>query len=129
MRNMGVYKCTHLSLQLLGSLTNQRGLVRAPSELWLYRCFTNTYMVNKTVLRRIVFCLESTEQGFLRSKDLDSACRVLRQAHQATSMADEPRANKLANQRREVRSNSVHSVPQVLCELCSVRSDRNDLVA
>lgn len=85
-------------------------------------------MVDKTVLGRIVLGLQSTEKCLLGTEDLDGTGRVLRQAQQAAGVADQPRADKLADECGQVGCDGVHAVPQVLGELCAVRGDGNDLV-
>ena len=84
---------------------------------------TVPYVVDMSVLGRIVFCFQCTEQSLLCSEDLYGTGGVFRQAEQAACMADEPRANKLADQRCQVWCNGIHAVTQVLGELRTIRRD------
>ena len=88
-----------------------------------------TNVVDKPVLGRVVLRLERAEERLLRTEDLDGARGVLREVEQAACVADEPRADELADERGEVRRDRVHAVAQVLGELGAVRGDRDDLVA
>jgi hypothetical protein len=54
---------------------------------------------------------------------------VLREAEQAAGVADEPRADELADERGQVRRDRVHAVAEVLGELRAVRGDLDHLVA
>ena len=73
--------------------------------------------------------LQGTEKGLLRTKNLNSTGRMFRQVEQATSMSDQPCANKFSNEGRQIRCNGVHSISEIFSELCSVRRYRDDLVA
>jgi hypothetical protein len=88
-----------------------------------------THVVDETVLRRVVLRLQRPEESLLRSENLHRRGRVLGKVHQATSVADESRTDQLADQRRQVGSNGLHSVPQVVGQLRSVLGDGDDLVA
>ena len=92
-------------------------------------CATATYVVDETVLGRIVLGLQSTEEGLLGTEDLDGTCWVFREREQAACVADEPRADELADERGEVRRDRVHAVAQVFGELGAVCGDRDHLVA
>jgi len=88
-----------------------------------------TYVVDQTVLGRVVLGLERPEQRLLRSEDLHRRGRVLGEVHQATGVADESRTDELADQRRQVGRDGLHSVAQVVGQLRSVLGDGNNLVA
>lgn len=86
-------------------------------------------MVDKPVLGRVVLRLESTEQRLLSAEDLHRTGRVLREVEQATSMADQSRADKLSDERSQIRCDCAHTVAEVFCELSAVGGDGDDLVA
>lgn len=86
-------------------------------------------MVDEPILGSVVLRLERAEECLLRAEDLDGARGVLREVEQAARVADEARADELADERGEVRRDRVHAVAQVLRELRAVRGDRDHLVA
>ena len=86
-------------------------------------------MVDETVLGCVVLRLERTEQCLLGTQNLDGTCWVLREVQQASCMADESCADKVADERGQVGCDGVHAIPEVLCELRAVGGDGDDLVA
>ena len=92
-------------------------------------CATATHVVDETVLGGVVFGLEGTEERLLSAQDLDGTRRMLRQAQQAAGVADQPRADELADKCCQVGRNGVHAVAEVFGELRAVCRDRDDLVA
>lgn len=65
-------------------------------------------MVQKTVLGSVALGLESSEQGFLCTKNLNSGSRVLGQVGQATGVRDETSTNNLSDQSSQVRGDNAH---------------------
>ena len=86
-------------------------------------------MIDETILRRVVLGLQCTEQRLLSAEDLDGTCWVLREVQQASCVADESRADEVANERGQVGCDGVHAIPEVLRELRAVGGDGDDLVA
>lgn len=86
-------------------------------------------MINKTVFRCVVLRLQSAEQSFFSSENLDSTGGMFGKIEQATSVADKTGTDKLSNESCQIGCNGTHTVPQVFSKLCSVLGDRDDLVA
>lgn len=86
-------------------------------------------MIYQPVFWCIVFRLEGTEEGLLRSEDLHSRSWVLGETHQASSMADEACTDELANEGGEVGCNGIHAIAEVFGELSAIGGDGDDLVA
>lgn len=76
-----------------------------------------------------MFRLQRSEQCLFGTQDLDRRSGVFGQVHQASRVADEPCSDQFTNQSRQVRCDSLHSVPQVVGKLDSVLGDGDDLVA
>ena len=77
-------------------------------------------MVDETVLGCVVLRLERTEKGLLCTKNLDGTCWVLREVQQASCVADESRADEVADKCSQIGGDGVHAVTQVLSELRAV---------
>lgn len=67
-------------------------------------------MVDETILGCIVLCLKSPEQGLLCSENLHGTGGVLRQAQQASGVADKTGANELAHKSSKIRCDGIHAV-------------------
>ena len=87
-----------------------------------------TYVVDETILGGIVLGLQCAEKRLLGAENLDSTCGVLREVKQAAGVADQPRADEVANKSSEVWCDRVHTVPEVFGKLYAIRGDGNDLV-
>ena len=103
-------KGTHLSLELLRGLSDERGVE------------------DETVLGRVVLRLERAEEGLLGTEDLDRRRGVLGKVEEGPRVGDETGADELADECRQVRRDGRHAVLEVLVQLRAVLRDRDDLV-
>ena len=76
-----------------------------------------------------MLCLQSTEQSFLSSEDLDSAGRVFGETEKTSSVADEAGADQLSNKCGQIWGYGSHTVAEVLSELRAICRNRDNLVA
>lgn len=71
---------------------------------------------DETVLGRLAFGLEGSEEGLLSTQDLDGRGGVLRKVGQAAGVCNKLRAHNFTDERLQVGGYSVHSVFEVLGE-------------
>lgn len=90
---------------------------------------SDTYVVDQTVLGRVVLGFERSEEGLLGSEDLDGGRGVLGKVKKGSGVGDESGSDELSNEGGEVGRDGGHSVAQVLVKLGSVLGDGDDLVA
>lgn len=81
-----------------------------------------------TDLRGVTLGLERTEERLLGSEDLDSRGGVLGEVGERTGVGDEPGANGLSEEGREVRGDEVHLLNEVRLEVLPVLGEVDDTV-
>lgn len=74
---------------------------------------------DETVLWSFTLGFESSEKSFLGTEDLDGGGWVLGEVGETTSVRDEFRTNNVSNEGRQVGSDSVHSLSEILGESLS----------
>ena len=77
-------------------------------------------MEDNTVLRSVATGLQSAEEGFLSTEDLDGGGGALGEVDQRTAVRDKSSTDDLADEGREVGSDAVHARLEVVEEILAV---------
>jgi hypothetical protein len=85
-------------------------------------------VVDQTVLWRIFFGFQSSEESFFGSENLNGGSWVFGQVDQVTGVGDQSGADEFTNEKGQIWSDGLHSVFEVFVEFCSVFGQLNDSI-